>query len=135
MGVATASPTTTSNLRVVVLAEDDPDARSVFADALRAAGYLVVEAANGVELLDVFAVVDGIELVISDVRMPMISGFDALAALRLDRLKIPFVVITAFGSAETHREAERLGAIAVLDKPFGVRRLLSVVESAIGAPR
>ncbi len=131
--MATATPPRTSKL--VVLAEDDADARSVFADALKQAGYVVVEAANGSQLLDVFAVVQAIDLVISDVRMPMISGLEALIALRLGRLKVPFIVITAFGSPETHREAERLGAVAVLDKPFGVRTLLSVVEEALSSAR
>jgi CheY-like chemotaxis protein len=115
----------------VLLAEDDDDARAVFADSLRRAGYAVIEVANGAQLLDALTGAPAVDLVISDVRMPIVSGLDALVAMRAARFKTPFIVITAFGSAEAHREAKLLGARAVLDKPFQVRVLLAVVRAAL----
>ena len=46
---------------------------------------------------------------------------------------MPYIVVTAFGSAETRRAAARLGAMAVLDKPFEIKDLLHLVEDAVGS--
>jgi DNA-binding NtrC family response regulator len=46
---------------------------------------------------------------------------------------VPFILITAFGDDETHAQAKRFGATAVLDKPFEMRRLLQLVHQCLGA--
>lgn len=111
--------------RRVLLAEDDAPMRRLLALALSADGFEVIEAATGGELMD--RVVDlvfnrppdgkGVDLIISDVRMPVVSGLHVVTRLRqLDKVT-PVILITAFGDEETHGEAERLGA-RVFDKPF-----------------
>jgi DNA-binding response OmpR family regulator len=112
----------------VLIAEDDADMRKLLAERLRREGFEVLEARDGRELVELIAaqVLGGsgdrppIDLVISDVRMPGMSGLDALASLRRHDWGTPFIVITAFGDADTHAEARRLGAAAVFDKPFDV---------------
>lgn len=112
----------------VLIAEDDPAFRQLLASVLRADGFEVFEARNGAELLDwIDELVDGgtiaVDLVISDVQMPVVSGLDVLAALRRRARAMPVILITAFGDEHTHEEAQRLGAAAVFDKPFDLADL------------
>jgi CheY-like chemotaxis protein len=110
-----------------VLAEDDCDFRQLLAGILRADGYEVIEARNGADLADCLAfsiqhstLFQYPDLVITDVRMPCLSGLDVLATLEQDGHRTRTVVITAFGSQETHEKARALGAVAVFDKPFDI---------------
>jgi len=118
---------------LVVVAEDDNTFRRMLVSMLRAAGYEVLEARNGLELLDLIGRFARVPpslrpgLVITDVRMPGLSGLRALTALKQTRRGVPFIVITAFGSRETHEAARALGAVAVFDKPFELNELRRAV--------
>jgi DNA-binding response OmpR family regulator len=120
----------------LLLAEDDSAMRALLARALRKSGFEVLEASTGDEALERLskALVDEptarFDLVISDVRMPGYGGLDLLASIRSANSRVPVILITAFGSASTHAAAERLGAFAMLDKPFDLDDLLTLVSSA-----
>jgi DNA-binding response OmpR family regulator len=119
----------------ILLAEDDSAMRALLARALRKSRFEVHEASTGIEALERLA--KGLEgeppvrfdLVISDVRMPGYGGLDLLAELRYVDSRVPVILITAFGSASTHAAAERLGAFAMLDKPFDLDDLMSLVST------
>lgn len=109
----------------IVLAEDDESMRRLVAAVLRQDGFEVIEIEDGVGLLErvgksILGRSDpgSIQLIIADNRMPVLSGLDVLGRLRRADDATPFILITAFGDAETHDEAARLGASAVFDKPF-----------------
>jgi CheY-like chemotaxis protein len=123
----------------ILLAEDDAQMRELVSGDLRRAGYSVVECGDGAALLERLESASredgwGVDLVVADVRMPELTGLEALERLRDADPFTPYIVVTAFGSAETRLAATRLGAIAVLDKPFEIKDLLHLVEDAIGAP-
>jgi len=123
----------------ILLAEDDAEMRALVSGDLRRAGYGVVECADGAALLRRLNGVLGteglgVDLVVADVRMPGLTGLEVLERLRGADPFTPYIVVTAFGSRETRLAAARLGAIAVLDKPFEIRDLLRLVEDTIGAP-
>ena len=123
----------------ILLAEDDAEMRALVSGDLRRAGYGVVECADGAALLQRLDSANrtvglGVDLVVADVRMPELTGLEVLECVRRADPFTPYIVVTAFGSAETRRAAERLGALAVLDKPFEIKDLLRLVEDAIGAP-
>lgn len=118
-----------------VLAEDDPEMRALVRAVLQRDGYEVMEARNGPELAmlvrsEVLQPRMGLpaDLIITDVVMPGRTGLDVLAWLRSCDWATPVVLVTAFGSAELHEEARRLGA-AVLDKPFDLEELRRLVRS------
>lgn len=124
----------------ILFAEDDREMRGLVSDDLRRAGYAVVECADGGALLrrllsDARKDAAGIDLVVADVRMPELTGLEVLECLRDADPFTPFIIVTAFGDAPTRREAARLGAVAVLDKPFEIRALLRLVEDSVGRPR
>lgn len=116
----------------VLIAEDDDSMRHLLADTLRRAGCDVIELHNGADLLRMLGhmflrVPDGrpIDLVITDFRMPLATGLDALEILRARDWSLPVILITAFGDEAVHEEARRLGAVAVFDKPFPIDELRS----------
>lgn len=118
----------------VLLADDDPDLRRLVSLTLRRAGYDVVEAADGVELLDrieaTIAKRDHFGVIVADVNMPGLTGLDVLAALRCTSWTTPVILITAFGDPATKAEADDLGA-TVLDKPLDLDGLRTAVRAAI----
>jgi CheY-like chemotaxis protein len=122
----------------ILLAEDDAEMRALVSGDLRRAGYGVVECADGAALLRRLesgsgAQGMGVDLVVADLRMPELTGLEVLERLRGADPFMPFIVVTAFGSENTRRAAARLGAMAVLDKPFEIADLLHLVEGAVGA--
>ena len=126
----------------VAIAEDNDEMRHLIAATLRGDGYDVVEAGDGTELIACLESLAGaqgpartaVELIVSDLRMPGLSGLDVLGAIRDGEWRTPFILITAFGDEETHREAHDLGAAAVLDKPFDLDRLRTLVHESVPLP-
>ena len=122
--------------RRVLVAEDDPSLRRLIVTVLEQSGYDVVAAGDGVELLEQIeklvsaphAPSDSF-VIVTDVNMPKLTGLDVLAVLRCAFVRTPVVLITAFGDAETRAEARELGAATVLDKPFDLDALRSVVDA------
>jgi two-component system response regulator (stage 0 sporulation protein F) len=122
----------------ILLAEDDKEMRSLLALMLRKEGYQVCECRDGLSLLDMLSSFflpseehKNFDLIISDIRMPGITGMEILmGANELDNFP-PIILITAFGDKETHMQAERLGAAALFDKPFDIDELLKKVHAIL----
>lgn len=118
----------------VLLAEDDQAMQRVLAEQLERRGYDAMIAEDGLHLVTQIESHLGDAdwtpplAIICDVRMPGIDGLRALRWLQ-QRSQIPVVIITAFGTEELHAEASRLGAAAVLDKPFRFEQLATVLHS------
>jgi DNA-binding response OmpR family regulator len=122
----------------VVLAEDDHEFRAMLCRLLRKEGYEVVEARDGLQLIELVqsSVLRSegqasVELIIADVRMPGATGLRALAELRRHDWNTPVVLISAFADAETRAEAARLGAV-MFDKPFDMQELVWFVRQNTG---
>ena len=94
--------------------------------------HQVVEITDGEGLLAQLTLAEPVDLVISDIRMPGKSGLEVLDSLR-DQECLPAVILmTAFGCEVTRAEATRLGARAVLSKPFGLGELRGAVRAILG---
>ncbi len=124
------APQANGHLRVL-LAEDDDEMRRLLVKVLKADGYAAVECRDGIELfghLEAFvgrhAALD-FAAIISDILMPGPTGLEILEALHDHTGFPPVILITAFGDKGTHGRAEKAGAAAVLDKPFGIDELLA----------
>ncbi len=101
----------------VLLVDDDHGVREALAFSLEEFGFAVDTAASGDDALTRFAAARP-DVVITDLRMPGMSGLDLVRALRADAPDVPIVVITAYGSVETAVEAMRLGAADFVGKPI-----------------
>ena len=141
MNIATSTPTIAPlGQRVarprILVAEDDAEMRRLVVSTLVVAGYDVTEARDGMELLDIIEAparrgVDAFAAIVSDIRMPWLSGMDILAAMQVATCRTPVVLITAFGDEYVHAEGHELGAFAVMDKPFEMDRLVQTIARAI----
>jgi DNA-binding response OmpR family regulator len=106
-------------------------------DGLRAEGHDIVEESDGGRLLvrvaAVYArapIIDPVDLIVADIRMPVCSGFDILKAIREVHWPTPVILMTAYGGSEVRRRATDLGAV-VLDKPFELRTLCEKVRDLL----
>jgi len=118
----------------ILLADDDYEMRALLTLSLLRAGYKVVECPDGWSLLEhlegyilLGSEDEKVDLIISDIRMPGITGIEILRGLPQGRGYPPVILITAFGDKKTHRQAEQFGATAIFDKPFEIDDLLAKV--------
>lgn len=125
----------------ILLADDDTEMRALLSAVLRKDGFDVLEAQDGSTLLDLIGdqILDasdkpGIDLIISDIRMPGVDGLNILAGLRKSDWSTPVLLITAFGDKKTHQEAARLGAVGVFNKPFDLDDFRMAILNLIGPP-
>ncbi|MBW6513070.1 MAG: response regulator [Desulfuromonadaceae bacterium] len=124
----------------ILLAEDDRELRELLAFSLFRVGYTVTSCSNGLELLERldYRQSEGqqrYDLVLTDLRMPALTGLEVLEALH-DLPGLPFVIcMTAFGDSATHDAAKALGATETIDKPFDLDQLIALINSYFPATR
>lgn len=118
----------------VLVADDDDEMRKMLATLLRRQGFEVQSASDGQEVADRLS--EGGEapdVLITDMRMPGISGLHLIQWVRERFPETQVILITAFGDRRTHARAAELGAAAVFNKPFDFNDLLETVHQVAGA--
>lgn len=118
--------------RRILVVEDDASIRAGLCDALRSEGYGVIEAADGLTGLELGLREDP-DLIVLDLMMPGLDGFEVLERLRADGLETPVLVLTARGLEQDRVRGLDLGADDYVVKPFGLRELLARVRSRLRA--
>jgi len=115
--------------KTILLVEDDPDVREGMADLLRESGRSVVEAEDGEDAFAKLNRLRGPCLILLDLLMPRMDGFEFLRRLNEhpDSPDFPVLVLSAHGSVDIAEHYP--GVVGTLHKPFHVRTLLSWVES------
>ncbi|MEN8729447.1 MAG: sigma-54 dependent transcriptional regulator [Desulfuromonadales bacterium] len=115
--------------RKVLLIDDDDSLRRVTEYSLHSAGFHVLSAADGKQGLAAFRA-DSPQVVITDIQMPGLSGYDVLQQIKSERPETIVIVITAYSSVEKAVDAMKQGAYDYLAKPFSRDELVIVVEKA-----
>jgi len=110
--------------------DDDPDVRDPLERALRCAGYAVTTAVHGADALDQVARAP-VDLIVLDVLMPIVDGFDACRRLRERGNATPVLVLTARDAVEDRVAGLEAGADDYLVKPFALRELLARVRALL----
>ncbi len=118
---------------VVVIADDSISVRKFIGRMLEKSGYRVRLAADGLEAAEIIAQI-GCELLITDLEMPRMNGYELMAHLRQGGATAPFpiLVVTSRAGAKHRDRAVKEGAAAFLTKPVQEDQLLSIVEDLIG---
>jgi two-component system chemotaxis response regulator CheY len=113
----------------ILIVDDSATVRAQLSTALLAAGFLVLEAADGVEALERIAA-QPVSLLILDVNMPRKSGIEVLESLHADpqNSSIPVLVLTTEGQPELIARARALGAKGWMVKPFRPEQLLAAAR-------
>ena len=116
--------------QTVLLADDDESLRRVVEYNLREDGYEVLTAADGRTALQRFQE-SHVDLVLTDVRMPEMTGFELLTHLKTMQPDLPVIVLTAHGTIDAAVEAMKAGAFDYLTKPFSRDQLQATVRKAL----
>jgi two-component system response regulator (stage 0 sporulation protein F) len=124
---------------LVLVVDDDDNARDFVVSTLHDAGCATLEAHDGSETLDMLerASVDASvrpDVLVADVKMPGCSGLGVLATLRRAGWPLPVILMTVLSDESIRTVAMRLGAASVLRKPFDPEDLMSAVRQAQRAP-
>jgi DNA-binding response OmpR family regulator len=116
----------------ILIAEDEPDIRDLVAFTLRFAGYEVVTGTNGEEAVQI-AQKEYPDLILLDVRMPKMTGYDACKLIKADpKLKdVPVVFLSAKGQEAEIQDGMEAGAEEYLLKPFAPDQLTDRVRSIL----
>ncbi len=126
-----APPATSGGGRATILVvEDDTAMRTMLREALEEDGYTVEVAAGGRAGVERVRQ-GGIDLVVSDVKMPDLDGLDMLREIKAVSPSPHVITITAFGSIDTAIRAVKLGAFDYITKPFDVDQLILSVQKAL----
>ena len=116
--------------KMVAIVDDDDLMRTALQGLLKSAGLLAQSFASAEEFLRSGHQHDTACL-ISDIRMPGMSGLELQAHLNADHCRIPTIFITAHGDAKMRMQAMRAGAVEFLAKPFDDEALLESVRAAL----
>jgi len=113
----------------VLIVDDDPAVLEVLATFLKSRGYAYTVCENGREGLEAMAAGD-YDLVVSDIKMAEVDGFQLLEATRARAPHIGFVLMTAYEGTHPMAEARRAGADGYIRKPFNLKKFSLVFERA-----
>jgi two-component system response regulator MprA len=114
----------------LLVVDDDPDVRDSLERALRRAGYAVTTAVHGADALDSVAR-SPVDLIVLDVLMPMVDGFDACRRLRERGNTTPVLVLTARDAIDDRVTGLEVGADDYLVKPFALAELMARVRALL----
>lgn len=116
--------------RVLVI-DDDQSMREAIVSLLDAAGYASA-AFDSAEAMLAAGMPDDVRCIVSDIRLPAMSGLDLLGALHSRGDSAPVILVTAHDTPALRDQAGRHGAVAYLSKPFGAAELLGAIALAAG---
>lgn len=114
----------------ILVVDDESRMRKLVKDFLRREGYEVIEAADGEEALDIFFEEKNINLIICDVMMPKIDGFEVVKEIR-QYSKVPIIMLTAKGEENDELNGFDLGVDEYISKPFSPKILVARVEAIL----
>jgi len=123
----TASP---ADMERILVVDDEPNIRELIADTLRIGGYDVTEVSDGRTAFQICQV-NNFALIVLDVNMPGLDGFDTIRELRGSGRNTPIILLTARGDRDDVATGFELGVDDYLRKPFNVRELCYRVDAVL----
>lgn len=121
-------------METILVVEDKESMAQMLKDTLESEGYEVVSAKNGTEGVK-YLRESGIDLVLTDLKLPEKDGMEILRTSKEENHLIPVIVMTAFGSVETAVQAMKEGAFDFITKPFDIDHLLMLIKRALETQR
>jgi len=115
----------------ILIVDDDAGQRSLLDSFLKGQGFETIPVSSGERALEVLGQQD-VAMMISDVRMPGISGLETLRRVRKERPTLPVLLVTAYADIREAVDAMRDGAVNYLEKPIDLDELLASVRIAVG---
>ena len=121
-------------MKTILVVDDDPDILALEEKILKREGHEVLTASDGAQAISLVKAGRNIDLILLDVMMPNVSGFEVSEWVRgsQDKKRIPVVFVTAKDDAQSMKEGFLAGGTVYLTKPFTTTQLAKVVGSLIG---
>ena len=114
----------------ILIVDDDPEICETLSDILEEEGYEVVSACDGQNALEKIRI-GSFNLVITDIKMPIMDGMALLKEIERCHANIEVIVITSYGNQGQQVEATRLGAYEYLSKPLKLDQLKNIIARAL----
>jgi len=116
-------------MRVLVV-DDEAHVRILLSEVLKMEGFLCIQAVNGKDAL-AYMEAESVDLVLMDIRMPVMDGMEAFRVMRDTWPEVPVIMTTAFAGVDTAVEAMKLGAYNYISKPFNNEEIILNVKRAL----
>ncbi len=116
-------------IRIIII-DDDEEMRSLLKDFFEGEGFETDSANSGAEAMRRLSE-NHFDLVITDIRMPGLTGLDILPRIRRLKPEVPIVVMTAHGSDDVRRRSLERGATIYLEKPIPLSKLKTVIHEVM----
>lgn len=114
----------------ILVADDEPNVRSLLSNVLTGEGYNVITTENGHEAIEVFRKVSP-DLTLLDVKMPVLDGIEAFKLIRQENSDALVIIVTAYGTIETAVQAMKMGAFDYLVKPFNLEEIKVIIKKSL----
>jgi DNA-binding NtrC family response regulator len=114
----------------ILVVDDEEGARELFFTILSDEGYDIILANNGEEALARFKS-EACDLVITDIKMPVMDGLQLLQEIRKTGSKTDVIMVTAYGEVESYLKAMSLGAAEYINKPIRIKELKRIVHKVL----
>ncbi len=119
------------NLKVMIV-DDQTGIRRLLAEYFNSVGWQPVQAKNGQEAVNLFNESPDVDVILLDMKMPVMDGLETLRSVRERNQDIPVIIMTAYGELDLVRQAEKLGISDKVSKPFDIEMLRDRVQDILG---
>ena len=117
-------------MATILVVEDDMELLDLFQTVLENENYIVISATNGLQALDIVSN-QTIDLIVSDVMMPQMDGFEMIKLLRLGNFTMPILLITALGGIMNKKQGFRVGTDDYMVKPIDVNEMIWRIDALL----
>ncbi len=114
----------------ILIIDDEDHVRKLIQERLKRSGYEVADAPNGKEAVKILEST-AIDLVLTDIRMPEMDGFEVLTYINVHFPSIPVIAMSGFNTPETIKRLKKIGTLNVIDKPVNMDQLIQNIEDSL----
>jgi CheY-like chemotaxis protein len=118
--------------KTILIAEDDNSSYVLLEGYLKSTKAKLLYAPNGLEAMTIFLTNQSIDLVLLDIKMPLLNGFDTAKEIRKVNKTIPIIAQTAYAMAEDKENAYAAGCNYYITKPISKQQLFEILNSVFG---
>jgi CheY-like chemotaxis protein len=114
-----------------LVAEDDNINFLLLEKIMQLKNYKIIRAKNGQEAVSICIDNKNIDLVLMDIKMPILSGYEALAKIKVFRPELPIIAQTAYSSSEDQEKMEQAGFVNYITKPINKEKLFQIIAKTL----
>ncbi|ATP38950.1 two-component system response regulator [Solibacillus sp. R5-41] len=117
-------------LKEILIVDDQQGIRLLLNEVFKKEGFITHLAANGIDALNIVQT-KGIDCVLLDMKIPGMDGLEILTRLKLQKINLPVIMMTAYGEQDIIDKAMELGAIRYFTKPFNIFEVRDEVKKIL----